>query len=265
MDSLFPGVDPYVESQNYWRDLRHRFITYFREAIADQLPDDYEVWINERPTLPNFETHESSRSLHDVSVHQYVPESPIRHDVSESGPSRPITVPVMIFEEEPQAFLEVFHRPDRSLVAVSEVLLSENKTGAGHVEYLARRNAILRQEIHLVELDFLVGGRRLPMKRPLPLADFYALVARGDRRPECDVYAWTIRDPFPAIRLPLLAPDPDVTIDVAAVYAMAFGRGRYARSINYAAPLMLPIAPADRAWAEERASSGRLGANATDL
>ena len=46
--------------------------------------------------------------------------------------------------------------------------------------------------------------------------------------------------------------DPDVDLDLAAVFATAFERGRYARSIDYAAPLAIALAQADRAWAEAR-------------
>jgi hypothetical protein len=73
------------------------------------------------------------------------------------------------------------------------------------------------------------------------------------RRPDCDVYAWSIRQPLSKIRIPLLAPDPDITLDLAAVYATTFEKGRYARSIDYKAELTISLAPDDRAWAEARA------------
>src|SRR5205085_8771496 len=124
----------------------------------------------------------------------------------------PVTIPLMILDETREVFIEILHRPDRSLVSVLELLSPSNKIDPGRGDYLAKRNAILRQPVHLVELDLLVGGRRLPMDRPLPAGDYYVLVARGDRRPDCDVYAWTVRQPLPTFRVPLLAPDPDILI-----------------------------------------------------
>ncbi len=91
------------------------------------------------------------------------------------------------------------------------------------------------------------------MERPLPPGDAYALVARGDRRPNCDVYAWSIRQPLSTIRVPLLAPDPDIPLNLASVYATSFARCRYVRSIDYQSPLSIGLAPDDRAWAEDRA------------
>lgn len=74
-----------------------------------------------------------------------------------------------------------------------------------------------------------------------------------------DVYAWSIRDPLPTIPIPLLAPDPDIPLDLAAIFATVFQRGRYDRSIDYSAPLGLPLAPDDRTWAEELAKTARRG------
>jgi hypothetical protein len=50
------------------------------------------------------------------------------------------------------------------------------------------------------------------------------------------VYAWTLRQPLPAIPIPLLAPDPDAWVDLAAVFRTTYERGRYARSLDYQAP-----------------------------
>jgi hypothetical protein len=103
----------------------------------------------------------------------------------------------------------------------------------------------------------LLGGRRLPMGRPLPPGDYYVLVSRSEHRPDCEVYAWTIRDPLPTIPIPLLAPDPDVVFDLGALFATAYKRGHYAGSIDYAAPLTVVRKSEDRAWAEGIARRAR--------
>jgi hypothetical protein len=64
------------------------------------------------------------------------------------------------------------------------------------------------------------------------------------------VYAWSIRQALSPIRIPLLAPDPDIWLDLAAIYETTFERGRYARSIDYGSPLSIGLAPEGRAWAE---------------
>ena len=83
--------------------------------------------------------------------------------------------------------------------------------------------------------------------------DFH--LSRAERRPDCEVYAWTIKDPLPRIPIPLLPPDDDILLDLARVFATAYRRGRYARSIDYAAPLALVKNPDDRAWSERIAKA----------
>ncbi len=78
-------------------------------------------------------------------------------------------------------------------------------------------------------------------------------VSRAGRRPNSDVFAWSIRRPLPIIPIPLLDPDPDVHLDLAAVFAQTYDDAPYGDSIDYSAPLEVPLAPEDRAWAEHLA------------
>lgn len=116
---------------------------------------------------------------------------------------------------------------------------------------------LLSQEVHLIELDLLLGGRRLPMGKRLPPGDYYAFVAHSQRRFNCDVYAWTVRQPLPMLPIPLKAPDPDLRINIAEVFSQAYDRGRYERCLRYAEPPTAPLADADRQWAAEMARRAR--------
>ncbi len=148
------------------------------------------------------------------------------------------------------SWIEIHRLPKRAPIAVIEVLSPTNKMGDGFSEYRIKRRKTINQKVHLVEFDFFLGGHRLPMDRALPRGDYYALVARAAQRPDCDVYAWTIRDPLPSIPIPLLASDPDVILDLGPVFATAYEKGRYARLIDYSAPLTLVRKAEDRKWAE---------------
>jgi hypothetical protein len=48
MPTPFPGMDPYLESEGEWLDFHTRFLTHWSEAIANAIPEDYEVRIEER-------------------------------------------------------------------------------------------------------------------------------------------------------------------------------------------------------------------------
>jgi hypothetical protein len=113
---------------------------------------------------------------------------------------------------------------------------------------------VLRSQSHLVELDLLRGGTRMPVqrKRPLPSGDYYALLSRAERRPNADVYAWPLLHPLPTIPIPLLPGDADVPLDLQQVFTTVYDRAAYDLSLDYAAELDPPL-PEDAAhWLREK-------------
>lgn len=164
---------------------------------------------------------------------------------------------VLRLEPDAEGYIEIFHLPEHDLIAVIELLSPANKTGSGRGQYIAKREMLLEQPVHLVELDLIRAGKRLQLDGPLPEADYYAFVSRGDRRPDCDVYHWTVRQPFPPIPIPLRKPDPDVWIDLAEPFRVAFDRGGYDQFIRYDEPPPPPsFATAAAQWVAQTASSG---------
>jgi hypothetical protein len=64
MPSPFPGMDPYLESSELWRDLHHSFIFCSRETLPPLLPPRYYGLVEERVVL-----EEPSRSYYpDMTV-----------------------------------------------------------------------------------------------------------------------------------------------------------------------------------------------------
>jgi hypothetical protein len=185
------------------------------EAIADSLPPGYEATIGERVYLMEQDPDLHKLAFPDVAV-THADEQP-RGTIS--GPAQvatlePVTVPPRILEGPRQAYIEILHQPDRSLVTALELLSPPNKEQPSRTEYLAKRRALLYQDVHLIELDLLVDGRRLPFEKPLPPADYYYLVSRSERRPDCEVYSWTVRHPLQRLPVPLRAPHPDILVDL---------------------------------------------------
>jgi hypothetical protein len=258
MPSPFPGVDPFLEAQGYWEEFHWKYINYVQEALAEQVPEDYEVRIEERLSLvyePDLNPHR--KIMPDVAVLQ----SP---GASRPGaaPSGTVTLePVLLalpryqLEEVSEPRIEIRRFPDRELVTAIELLSPSNKQPPGDRLYYKKRFEFIDQQVHVVELDLLIGGERLPMEDELPKGHYYAFVSRAERRFLCDTYAWTIRDPLPSIPIPLKVPDPDVMLDRASIFATVYERARLGRSIDYAAPLELPLSKEDQAWAEALARS----------
>jgi hypothetical protein len=197
MPSPFPGIDPYLESQGHWLDFHARFVPMISDAVNEQLPDGYVARIDERLTPVELPQEDQIKRIRpDVAV--IGSESrPAPASTAAPGPVapgaltlEPVTIPMKLLDVESEIYLEILHLPDQKVVTVVELLSPSNKAGAGRQDYLAKRHGLMVPDVHLVELDFLIGGHRLPMERPLPPGDYYALVARAERRPDCEVFAW---------------------------------------------------------------------------
>jgi hypothetical protein len=134
-----------------------------------------------------------------------------------------------------------------------QLLSPWNKTPeAGVAEYLTKRANVLYSSANLVELDLLRGGQRLPTVEPLQAGDFYAFVSRPRRRPEVDVYAWTLRDPLPTLPIPLDEADPDVLLDLQTAFTTTYDRAGYDYSLDYAEAVQPVLSMEDSQWVQSR-------------
>ena len=71
-------------------------------------------------------------------------------------------------ESVPQLTVEIRNTENRQLVTAIEVLSPWNKRGDGYKEYLSKRRRLLHSTAHLMEIDLLREGERVPMRQPLP-------------------------------------------------------------------------------------------------
>lgn len=260
MPSPFPGMDPYLEDPAFWPDFHSRFLAHCADWLGDRLPGGYEARVNERLRLLEMPSEREKQLLPDIAV---IHDPMARRPIPTSSPGRglatlePVVMPMPETAEVRDVWIEIFHRPERSLVTVIELLSPTNKTGIGFGEYMARRRSLVQQHIHLVELDLLVGGERLPFPKRLPRGDYYAYVSREEKDFNVEVYYWSVRDKLPQIPVPLRRPDPDFLLDLAALVNQTYERGHYARSLRYDASPPGPLAPEDVAWAQQKLHEAR--------
>ena len=256
MPSRFPGVDPYLEGSGLWPDFHHEFITAWRGALRRSLPKHYEARINEEIHLVDLSSGTMRKILPDVAVERRdAYRAPAEAAIWQPSAAA-VTLPLPLDEEEVrESWIEIHHRPDRSLVAVLELLSPSNKRGEMRSKYLAKRRSVLRQGVHLVELDLLFDGSRIAPPFQYPAAHFTALVARAERPGVCDVCSWNLRDRLPRLGIPLKPPEADAAVDLQEVFDRAFDQGGYADTVDYQQPPSVPLSETDLKWATERAQS----------
>lgn len=246
-------MDPFLEWQE-WEDFHTRFNTVIGEWLAPSLDPRYVVRVERRIYVEHLADERVPRRA-DVAV--LWTGGPEKSQGPSAGGARslaPVECLLPMPEERREVFLVVRDRETMEVVAVLETLSPANKRPGsdGRREYLGKRESVLQSQVHLVELDLLRGGRPLPMVDPLPAADYYAIVSRRHRRPRAEVYAWTIRDLLPSIPIPLKGGDPDVWLDLQAVFTTVYDRARYDLSLDYRAPLAPEPDAALAAWIAEQ-------------
>jgi hypothetical protein len=255
MPSPFPGMDPFIEDQE-WSDFHPTFAGEIRAQLAPKLEPRYYVRIERRVYVehPQYEDNGSSQPdirKPDVSPHLRSESAVLPYT---AGGTATLAAPVECFipmpEEQRESFLKIHETETREVVTVLEVLSPSNKRpgGDGRREYLQKRDQVFESATHLVELDLLRGGARLPMQSPLPPGDYYAIISKSHRRPRAAVYPWLLLDPLPTIPIPLLKGDDNVPLDLRAALTAVYDRARYHLSINYTAKLEVPLPDEQAKW-----------------
>jgi hypothetical protein len=246
-------MDPFVESQR-WQDFHTTFITVVREVLTPQIRPHYVVDVEEYVYV----IHESAESAiilrPDVSVSRVADRwEPHTPPASSAVAVEPVVLTVPMPARIEQHYLVVRKQRRQDVVSVIELLSPWNKTaGDDRNEYLAKRSNIFAAHAHLIELDLLRGGVRLPTVEPLVPADFYSFLCRREQLPKVAVYAWSLRQPMPTVPVPLAGDDADVYLDLQYVFTTVYDRGGYDYALNYELEVLPPVNPADEAWLRGR-------------
>jgi hypothetical protein len=258
MPCPFPGMDPYLEMQPFWGDFAPAFLTEIRNALLGRLLPRYDVRLEEYVMLTE-DDYNLHRLRPDVTVTATSAWEPAKN--GGVAVADPVTAELEYPAYEPlaQRRLKIIRLPHERVVTAIELLSPSNKIpGEGGLDaYLEKRAELLACQCNLVELDLLRGGQRLPMSGPLPPADYYALLGRIGQKPRCHVVGWNLRSPLPTINIPLLEPDPDISLNLQQVFQSTYEPAFYHRRLRYNDPLVPPLRPDDQAWAQASIAATR--------
>jgi len=258
-------MDPYLEDPAVWEEFHHVFITECMYFLSERLPESYIAKIGERAELI---------SVSDDAATQYIPDTSVALERAARGSNRsapnapgtgsavaePLTIPSVDSLEVKEGYIEIVRLPGYELVTSIELLSPWNKYGEGIGEYRHKRRSLVSHGVHVVEIDLLRRGTRTELAQPLPAGDYFAFIFRADRRPDVNVYHWGLREALPSIKVPLRAPDADLSFELSEIVGTAYDRGRYGRKLSYAAAPPSPtMSLKDAAWVAERLQAAGLG------
>ncbi|HEY4001353.1 MAG TPA: DUF4058 family protein [Candidatus Xenobia bacterium] len=249
MPSLFPGMDPWLEG-TVWSDFHTEFLGDLRAALRPRLRPRYVALIEHRVYVEREVPEQPASVFPDLTVaRESTTPRPAQGNL---GVEAPVTVRLAMPEIRREPFLTLRRPGGMEVVTVIELLSPSNKRpgSEGRREYLAKRDAVLQSRVHLVELDLLRGGERLPTAEPLPQAPYYITVSRAGCRPYADVWPIGLRSRLPTVFVPLDPEEQDLALNLQEVLDTVFQRADYADFIDYRQPPTPPLTADDQAWAE---------------
>jgi len=260
--SPFPGMDPFLEG-DLWQEFHDRLANQISEQLLPLLRPKYVALLSKRYVIhrPSFSIAAlpPERVIYpDVHV---VQSQPVKETTTAayrvSSPTLEVVNPLP--EEIPLLSVEIRDAAERRLVTVIEILSPVNKHGEGLDEYVDKRTSILQTQTHLLEIDLLRGGLRIPLIGDLPPTPYYIFLSRFTHRPRTSVWAVGLRDRLPVVPVPLLPPDPDVPLDLQAAVNACFDLVGYERLLDYARPLPLPeLSAEDAAWVKAQIETAQV-------
>lgn len=251
----FPGMNPFLLEQ--WSDVHTSLIGFIREGLADDLPADLSARAEEHVAVAGGDKPQGYRAAVAV-VEPWRQGFPPLWTPEGSEPGAAVVAEPLVFLEEPpvERWIEIRDAHGR-LVTVIEVLSPANKREDGWVAYRTRQQDFLAGGVNLVEIDLLRGGNHV-----LAIAGDHLDLPPGTCHLVCatraipgllrhEVYLCPLREPLPAIRVPLRPTDPDVPLALQPLIDRCYRTGRYWLA-NHARNPEPPVAADDLGWVDQQ-------------
>ncbi|MCB1192698.1 MAG: DUF4058 family protein [Leptospiraceae bacterium] len=258
MQQPFPGMDPYLEGE-MWQEFHTTLANQIRSSLLQQLPSKYTALLNKRYVI-----EQAGLSLFDIVPKQiFYPDINVSElnndrDTSIVKAKKIATPSITLFspipEKVPVLRVEIRDIAKRRLVTVVEILSPANKQGKGYWDYMEKRGVLMQTNTHLLELDLLRLGKRLPLLGgKLPDVPYFVFLSRFTHRPATSVWPIELRETLPSVPVPLLPPDPDIILDLQTALEDCFKLVGYQRLLDYSIEPPPPLfSESDLEWIKSK-------------
>ena len=263
MPSPFPGMDPYLEGSEWTSFHAEIGMEIVRQLVPKLVPKyiirpirRFVMDMPEEIAIVSAKRH----TYRDVGVYR-AKEPPAIYEAGTATltiPPPPLQMVTIVPEKVPVLSIEIRDAAERELVTAIELVSPANKRGDGYDEYMDKRRRILSSFTHLLEIDLLRKGKRVPMSQPLPNAPYFVFLSRAEKRPIVDVWPIQLDMRLPVVPIPLLAEDEDVALDLQLIFDSVYETYRYDLAIDYNQPPDVPLEGKWVTWAAERVRAAAL-------
>jgi hypothetical protein len=248
MELPFPGMDPYLESVDFWPSFHHHLAEELMTQLNATLGPAYFADVEVRTSLDDLGILASVDLYPDVAV--------LGADTTPANAAAPAVIaPIQRLalpaDRTRTRTVQVRQTGSNTLVTAIELLSPSNKQGRGLELYRQKRERLLLSACHLVELDLLRRGQRpgWELEEPPLDAAYVCLVNRAASMRVSEIWPLRLAEPLPLLPIPLLPPDPDALLDLTSALRQIYARARYERRLDYrAGPPPPELSVAEAAW-----------------
>ena len=261
MPNPFPGMNPYLENVELWREMHSALIVDAARSLNAQLPGDYFAAMEGRVILEPIHKH-------------FLPDVLIENVPDDFGGERTSTLVaiaeadepfVSIHDDEVEAYIEVRHlsAPEEVVTAIEFLSPTNKLIGRGRDEYLEKQRQWLRLPVNFLEIDLLRDGpttaaglineSRLPMRW-----HYISSLHRAGEGGRFELWPTSVRDRLPRVPVPLRPKDGHVTLDIGSLVNTQYDLARFSRRLDYSREPVPPLEGEDAAWLSARLKAAGL-------
>lgn len=248
----FPGMNPWLENPALWHNAHQSLIIGLRDALTPLLRPRYFVAVETHTWVAVSPDTDPTARYPDVAIINRGGRA-VTAPAAESAPYLEVDLPFS--EPLEESYLEVRVVPTGEVVTVIEVLSHANKQ-SDRLEYIKKRDQLLRASVSLVEIDLLRAGKPMPYTEKAQGSAYRLFVYRNAPPYKARLYPFALRQPIPTFPLPLRPDDAEPLVDLGALLQGVYDRAGYDMVINYQQPPPPPLNEEDAAWAAEQLRQG---------
>ncbi len=217
MASPFPGMDPYLESPDWFPNLHDGIIMFLVGALMRRLPEPY--YARSRQLIEHDPLEEPFVEMH-------------RRDGS---------------DDRLVASIEVVSLANKTVGNPGREKYLEKQAGV-----LAGQAHLIEIDLLWGGTHATAVPRDLAIAKAGPF-DYHVCVHRFDRPNAFFVYPIRLEQRLPGVLIPLLPGDPDVPLSIQSVFDLAYEEGPYFRVVRYGeAPIIPPLRAEQFEWVKAK-------------
>lgn len=255
--SPFPGMDPYLENPPSWMGFHNKLVVEIETALNGLIQPAYYADIEERVYILSDTDPARRQVVPDIKIVRTGKPGKVkpgrgRNPSGGLAVCEPVTVVTLLEDEVSETYVKVVERATGRVVTLIEVLSPANKLpgSAAHGMYIDKRNAVVRSDTSLVEIDLLRDGRSPSAGLSYPEHEYLVYVSKKSGRPNARIWPIRLTQRLPVIPVPLGGKDPDVDLDLQPLLDTIYDRGPYAVKLDYRADPVPPLPPDLAKWAD---------------